>query len=450
MVRGPMEVRRTPERASSAEQRAHQRPRRAGDRPALERVERPAARVAALRRAGGGAVAHDAQRLRRPRRRGRARWRAGPADESIICSIGVTPTIDVGLVAAAVGDRAHHAGDAVGAGDVDRAAAHALRDAAGLRRSAAPPRAPAPARRRARRTCCCTSMTVTGNVTMSVPRTTVRACADHPRLHLGQREDRVGRRGRCRPSRAPRPPRRRAASAARAVRRLTGTPCAAAFGRTLNHVSRSPSLPRSVQPLNVAVRPEAVVTRACTTRGETPRRTTSTAVTGAPRPSRSPRRARAERRRVGPDVVRADLVEGIRDALQVGPRSAPREDVLDVLRSPAGRGEEVGGDDGAIVCQHRAAGLSHRPVRARVLARPRRRRPGCARRRRRRRCWWGSWWRARSCAPRWPGRRGRRGRRRPSSTASRAARRRGGSPPWPTTFTRSKRPPDGSARMPPR
>ena len=116
-------------------------------------------------------------------------------------------------------------------------------------------------------------MTVTGNVTMSVPRTTVRACPTIPGCTWDS--GRIGSAAAAVPAVASA---RRRGGGGRG-RGEGGAPphrdaVPAAFGRTLNHVSRSPSLPRIVQPLNVAVRPEAVVTRACTTRGEIPRRTT--------------------------------------------------------------------------------------------------------------------------------------------------------------------------------
>ena len=64
----------------------------------------------------------------------------------------------------------------------------------------------------------------------------------------------------------------------------------AVLGRMLNQLSRRPSSLRSVHPPKLAVRPDAVVNRASTTRGDAPRRTTAASVTGPPRPSSSPSR----------------------------------------------------------------------------------------------------------------------------------------------------------------
>ena len=94
-------------------------------------------------------------------------------------------------------------------------------------------------------------MTVTGKVTMSVPRTTVRASPDHARRHVGERQDRVGGGGRCRPCASTSPA--VAAQTARARgRRLIGDAVAAAGVRvTANQVSRRPSDARSVVPVKV-------------------------------------------------------------------------------------------------------------------------------------------------------------------------------------------------------
>ena len=71
---------------------------------------------------------------------------------------------------------------------------------------------------------CCTSMTVTGNVTMSVPRTTVRACPTIPGCTWDS--GRIGSAAAAVPAVAsPAAAAAAAAAAARAVRRLTGTPC---------------------------------------------------------------------------------------------------------------------------------------------------------------------------------------------------------------------------------
>ena len=150
------------------------------------------------------------------------------------------------------------------------------------------------------------------------------------------------------------------------------------------------------------MRPDRVVTRASSTRGDTPRRTMVTSVTGPSRPRRVPRRAAGERRRVGPVVVRRDAVERIRHAHEIGPGGAAAEDVLHVLRAPAGGGEEERGDDRAIVRQHRPPGGDARRAWCGDPRRTRRRRPGCGRRRRGRSWRSASSSRARSCARRRP------------------------------------------------
>ena len=91
----------------------------------------------------------------------------------------------------------------------------------------------------------CTSMTVTGNVTMSVPRTTVRACPTIP--GCTSESGRIGSAAAAGPAASRAPAVAAAAAAAAAARRgaSPATPCAAAFGRTQNQVSRRPELARA-------------------------------------------------------------------------------------------------------------------------------------------------------------------------------------------------------------
>ena len=231
-----------PDRASDGRERADQAAatrRRPSSAPAGRAPMRSGRRRS--RRARGGAVAHHDARGGRARADGASALARRPGRRVDHLLDGRDADDHVGLVAAAVGDGAHHAGDAVGAGHVDRAAAHALGDAAGLRRSAAPRRGrgsampPGPSAAR------WTSITVTGK-RHDVGAAHHRAgLADHARRHLRQRQDRVGGGGGAGGARAS--PAGAAARGAGRARRLIGAAVAAGgvASVTVNHVSRSPS-----------------------------------------------------------------------------------------------------------------------------------------------------------------------------------------------------------------
>ena len=99
--------------------------------PAGERVGADQVRPAPLQAHGGGPVAHAHHAPHGPR--GRRRARQGPLARRGVDHLldGREPDEHVGLVAGAEGHGADHALHAVGAGHVDRAPAHALRDAPG-------------------------------------------------------------------------------------------------------------------------------------------------------------------------------------------------------------------------------------------------------------------------------------------------------------------------------
>ena len=190
----------------------------------------------------------------------------------------------VGRVAGAVGDRADDPRHPVGAGHVDRAAAHALGQAPGLRhqRALGPDQDERAARRVGR------ALHVEHGdreLVMSVPRTTVRAWPTMPGVHLAERQDRVGgdRGGggggeQRRPASAAAPAAPHGASRGRPWRRRTRCRAGRASARTW-------------LPVTSADAPRAVVRRRSMTRGDAPRRTTVTRTTGAGR-AQEPGRAR--------------------------------------------------------------------------------------------------------------------------------------------------------------